>query len=218
MSLMSGLEEQGAGGFEHIYEPGDPGTTAAATTLLLLHGTGGDERDLLPLARQLAPGSGLLSPRGKVLEGGASRRFFRRLAVGELDIPDLVNRTDDLAAFVRASADTYGFDPARILALGFSNGANIAVSLLFRHPGLLLAAALLRPMLPYEPDSDLDLSGTRVLVAAGGLDPYVPADQSHELGRRLTQAGASVDFRMEDAAGHGLTQADLEALAAWLAG
>jgi predicted esterase len=206
---------QDDGSFEHVYEPGaaDP-----ATTLLLLHGTGGDEHDLLPVGRLLAPGCGLLSPRGKVLEGGVSRRFFRRQAVGELDIPDLLARTDELADFVRRSADDYGFDPSQVVALGFSNGANIAVSLLFRHPGLLRGAALLRPMLPYEPDPGLELSGTRVFVAAGGRDPYVPAQQSRELDRRLAHAGASVDFRLDETAGHGLTQADLEALAGWLAG
>lgn len=211
---MTDEQIPGEGTFRHVYEEGSAGSD---TTLLLLHGTGGDEHDLLPLGRQLAPGYGLLSPRGKVLEGGVSRRFFRRLAVGELDIPDLLVRTDELAGFIRESAGNYAFDPSRVVALGFSNGANIAVSLLFRHPGLLKGAALLRPMLPYEPDSDLDLSGTRVFVAAGGRDPYVPAEQSRDLDRRLSGAGASVDFRLEEAAGHGLTQADLEALAGWLA-
>jgi phospholipase/carboxylesterase len=210
-------DEQSQRTFEHVYEPGEGGTAASSTTLLLLHGTGGDEHDLLPLGRQLGPGSGMLSPRGKVLEGGVSRRFFRRLAVGELDIPDLLARTDELAAFVTASADSYGFNPARVVAIGFSNGANIAVSLLFRHPGLLKGAALLRPMLPFEPDAGLDLNGTTVFVAAGGRDPYVPAEQSRELERQLSKAGASVDFRMEEEAGHGLSQNDLEALARWLA-
>ena len=120
-------------------------------TLLLLHGTGGDEHDLVGLGRQLAPSAALLSPRGKVLEAGMPR-FFRRLAVGQLDIPDLLVRTDELAAFVTAAAQAYGRDPGKIAALGFSNGANIAVSLLLRHPQLLSAAALLRPMLPYEPE------------------------------------------------------------------
>ena len=207
-----------AGNFEHVWEQGDPGLTASATTLLLLHGTGGDEHDLLPLGRQLAPGCGLLSPRGKVLEGGVSRRFFKRLAVGELDIPDLLEQTDDLAAFVWRSADDYGFDPSRVVAVGFSNGANIAVSLLFRHPGLLRGAALLRPMLPYEPEHRPDLSATGVFVAAGGQDPYVPASQSVELEQFLRACGASVEFRLEEAAGHGLTQADFAALAAWLGG
>src|SRR5471032_676378 len=148
-------------GFQHVFEPGVSGWT-----ILLLHGTGGDEHDLVPLGRQLAPGAALLSPLGKVREGSAPR-FFRRLAVGQLDIPDLLVRTDELAEFVRAGAAAYGLDPARIVALGLSNGANIAVSVLFRHPGLLRGAGLLRPMLPYEPEATLELAGTDVLVDAG---------------------------------------------------
>jgi phospholipase/carboxylesterase len=154
-------------GFEHVFEPGRSGWT-----LLLLHGTGGDEHDLVPLGRQLAPGAALLSPRGKVLEGGVARRFFRRLAVGQLDIPDLLERADELAQFVRAAPGAYGLDARRIVAVGLSNGANIAVSLLWRHPGLLRGAALLRPMLPYEPEPLPELQGTEVLVAAGAHDPY----------------------------------------------
>jgi predicted esterase len=197
--------------FEHVYSGGEDGST-----LLLLHGTGGDEHDLLPLAAQIAPASGVLSPRGKVLENGVSRRFFRRLAVGDLDIPDLLERTDELATFVSASVDRYGFDPARVTAIGFSNGANIAVSLLFRHPGLLAGAALLRPMLPYEPEPGLDLAGTRVFVSAGGRDPLVPAVQSRELVARLEDAGAEVTLELDEAGGHGLSQADLLALASWI--
>jgi predicted esterase len=197
--------------FEHVYSPGEDGST-----MLLLHGTGGDEHDLLPLASQLAPAAGVLSPRGKVLENGVSRRFFRRLAVGDLDIPDLLVRTDELAAFVTASAGRYGFDPERVTAIGFSNGANIAVSLLFRHPGLLAGAALLRPMLPYEPEPGLDLGGTRVFVSAGGRDPLVPAAQSRDLVTRLEDAGADVTLELDEAGGHGLSQTDLLALASWL--
>lgn len=197
--------------FEHVYLPGE-----APATLLLLHGTGGDENDLVPLGRQLAPQCGLLSPRGKVLEGGVSRRFFRRHAEGRLDIPDLLERTDELATFVTASAQQYGFDPSGVVAIGFSNGANIAASLLFRHPGLLRGAALLRPMLPYEPEEDLDLDSTSVLVAAGGRDPLVPREQTRELVQRLEQSGASVAFSLNEAAGHGLVQGDLSALTAWL--
>jgi len=197
--------------FEHVYVPGEE-----PSTLLLLHGTGGDENDLVPLGRQLAPGAGLLSPRGKVLENGVSRRFFRRLAVGDLDIPDLLGQTDELAAFLQTSAQIRGFDPARVTAVGFSNGANIAVSLLFRHPGLLEAAALLRPMLPYEPETGLDLNGTRTFIAAGGQDPLVPAVQSRELATRLETAGAEVTVELNEAAGHNLSRSDLAALASWL--
>ncbi len=209
---MTDPDRESPSNFEHVWEPVD----GSATTLLLLHGTGGSEHDMLPLARQLAPGFSRLSPRGKVLEGGVSRRFFRRHAEGQLDIPDLLRRTDELAAFVAGSASDYGFDPSRVVAIGFSNGANIAASLLFRHPGLLRGAALLRPMLPYEPEPDLDLKGTSVLVAAGDRDPLIPATQSRELAQRLEAAGAAVTVRMDPAAGHGLVQEDLVALAAWL--
>ena len=197
--------------FEHVFQPGD-----GPWTLLLLHGTGGDEHDLVPLGRQLVPAANLISPRGKVLENGVSLRFFRRLAVGELDIPDLHHRTDELAGFVTESAATYSFDPERVIALGLSNGANIAVSLLFRHPGLLRAAALLRPMLPYEPDGDLDLDGTDVLIAAGGRDPYVPSSESVALGKELEAHNAGVTMHLNPESGHGLTEGDLVETSRWL--
>jgi len=199
-------------GFQHVFVPGTNGWT-----ILLLHGTGGDEHDLVPLGRQLAPGAALLSPLGKVREGAAPR-FFRRLAVGELDIPDLLVRTDELAEFVRAAGGPYTLDPMRIVALGLSNGANIGVSLLFRHPGLVRGGALLRPMLPYEPEASLDLAGTDVLVATGSDDPYTsPADTSR-LVEALEHAGAAVTAHSEPGAGHGLTQHDLNVTARWLAG
>jgi predicted esterase len=198
-------------GFEHVYEPGD-----SPWTLLLLHGTGGDEHDLVGLGRQLAPGAGLLSPRGKVLENGMPR-FFRRLAVGQLDIPDLLQRTDQLAAFVGGAAGAYHLDLGSIVAVGFSNGANIAASLLLRRPGVLRGAALLRAMLPYEPERLPDLSGTDVLIAAGADDPYSPPDQVRRLAEILETAGAAVATSVEPGAGHALTEHDLERLAAWVA-
>ncbi|MFL5862231.1 MAG: alpha/beta hydrolase [Solirubrobacteraceae bacterium] len=197
--------------FDHVYEPGQ-----SEWTLLLLHGTGGDEHDLVPLGRQLAPDAALLSPRGKVLEAGMPR-FFRRLAVGQLDIPDLRERTDELAAFVTAAAQAYGRDPNRIVAVGFSNGANIAVSLLLRHPHLLRGAVLLRPMLPYEPEGDLQLTGTHVLVAAGEGDPYSSPEQTQRLAEVLGNAGAGVTVHVEPRAGHNLGQGDLRALASFVA-
>jgi predicted esterase len=200
-----------ASDFVHVFEPGE-----VPWTLLLLHGTGGDENDLVPLGRQLAPGANLLSPRGKVLENGVSPRFFRRLAVGELDIPDLLARTGELASFVGDAAAEYSFDRERVVAVGLSNGANIAVSLLFRHPGLLAGAALLRPMLPYEPPADLDLAGTPVLVAAGGRDPLVPSSESINLGKSLEATGATVTTHLNPSAGHGLTEGDLVETSRWL--
>lgn len=197
--------------FEHVFQPGD-----GPWTLLLLHGTGGDEHDLVPLGRQLLPGATILSPRGKVLENGVSVRFFRRLAVGQLDIPDLLERTDELAEFVSRSVEEQSLDPERLIAIGLSNGANIAVSLLFRHPGLLRAAALLRPMLPYKPDPGLNLAGTDVLVAAGGRDPLVPASESTALGKSLEAQAATVTMQLNPEAGHGLTEGDLAETSRWL--
>lgn len=197
--------------FDHLYEAGD-----GPWTLLLLHGTGGNEHDLVSLGHQLAPAANLLSPRGKVLENGTTLRFFRRLAVGKLDIPDLLERTDELAGFVEASAGSYSFDPGKVIAVGLSNGANIAVSLLFRHPGLLAGAALLRPMLPYEPEPGLDLTGTSVLIAAGGQDPYVPSSESITLGKTLEERNATMTMHLNPDAGHGLTEGDLVETSRWM--
>lgn len=199
-------------GFVHVLDRGDD-----PWTLLLLHGTGGDERDLVPLGRDLAPGATLLSPRGQVLENGVAPRFFRRLAVGRLDIPDLLARTDDLAAFVRAATAEYGLDPTRIAALGFSNGANIAVSLLFRHPELLRGAALLRPMLPYQPEDVPALAGADILIAAGEGDPYSSPAQTAALAGILQEGGAEVTTHLEPRAGHGLGRGDFGAAADWAA-
>jgi phospholipase/carboxylesterase len=197
--------------FVHRFEPG-----AGPATLLLLHGTGGDEHQLIDLGRQLAPEAGLLSPRGQVLEDGVAARFFARRGVGDLDLDDLRARGEELAGWVREACAHYARDPAHVIALGYSNGANVAVELLFRHPGLLRGAALLRPMLPYRPGEPLALSGTDVLIAAGDSDPYSPPGQVTELAELLAAGGAEVEL-IRQATGHGLVQADLDALAAWLA-
>ena len=197
--------------FAHVFEAG-----TGPWTLLLLHGTGGDEQDLVPLGRQLLPGAALLSPRGQASEAGMPR-FFRRLAIGRLDIPDLLARTDDLAAFVRAATDRYGLDGDHMVAVGLSNGATIAVSLLFRDPGLLRGAVLLRPMLPYEPDTPLALNGTDVQIAVGEGDPFFSPEQSRRLAEILSAAGATVAANTEPGAGHSLTQGDLLRAGQWLA-
>jgi len=196
--------------FVHVFEPG-----SSDWTLLLLHGTGGDEHDLIGLGRQLAPAAALLSPRGQVLEQGMPR-FFRRLAVGQLDIPDLLTRTDQLARFVADAAAAYGRDPDKLVAIGLSNGANIAASVLLRHPSTLRAAGLLRPMLPYEPEQIPELTGTDVLIEAGERDPYSPSEQVTRLTEILRTGGAEVTTTVEPGAGHGLTQDDLRRLAAWV--
>jgi predicted esterase len=200
--------------FIHQFIPtNDP---AGAPTLLLLHGTGGDEHDLLGLGRALDGGASLLSPRGKVLEGGMPR-FFRRLAAGVFDLDDLTRRTHELADFVADAAGRYGFDPQRIIAVGFSNGANIAASLLLLRPETLTAAALFRPMVPLVPETLPDLSRVPVFIGAGRQDPIVPTTETERLAALLQQANAPVTLHWE-AGGHGLTQGDLTAAQEWLAG
>jgi predicted esterase len=199
-------------GFVHRFEPG-----SSPWTLLLLHGTGSNEHDLIGLGRELAPEAALLSPRGKVLEGGVSPRFFARHGVGNLDLDDLRFRAGELADFVLAAAEAYGRDPSRIVALGYSNGANIAVGLLYRRPGLLRGAVLLRAMLPYVPDPLPDLAGTDVLVAAGRRDPYSPPESTAGLVEVLEGAGAAVRANVAPA-GHELTQEDLAVAAEFIRG
>lgn len=201
--------------FVHRFEPGPDGS---APPLLLLHGTGGDETDLLPLGRALSPGSALLSPRGPVLENGMPR-FFRRLAEGVFDEADVRRRAGDLAAFVARARETYGL--AAPVAVGFSNGANIAAATLLLHPEVLAGAVLLRAMVPLAetPPADTpraDLAGRPVLLLSGALDPIVPADNAERLAARLDTAGAAVTHTINPA-GHGLSQADLSAAGTWLA-
>jgi predicted esterase len=191
-----------------------PGASAEAPTLLVLHGTGGDENDLLPLARELAPGAALLAPRGPVSEHGMPR-FFRRLGVGVFDLEDLARRTAELARFARAAAGRYGFDPGRLFALGYSNGANIAASLLLSDGSVLAGAALLRAMLPFEPAALPDLTGKPVLLAAGRRDPYASPASVETLAAHLGRAGARVDLAWSDAA-HGLDPAEIESAGRWL--
>ena len=196
--------------FVHRYQPG-----SGPATLLLLHGTGGDEHQLVDLGRQLAPEAALLSPRGQVLEGGVAVRFFARRGVGDLDLVDLRRRGDELAGWVADACAHYGRDAGRVIALGYSNGANIAVELLFRHGGVLRGAALLRPMLPYRPDEPLSLVDTDVLIAAGDADPYSSPQQVEELAEFLAAGGAEVQVSRQPV-GHELSQGDLDALAAWI--
>ena len=198
-------------GFEHRFVPAE---TPDAPTLLLLHGTGGDEKDLLTVGRMLDERAALLSPRGKVLEHGMPR-FFRRLAEGVFDHEDLVNRTHELAGFVEQAPDEYGIDPGHLFAVGFSNGANIAASLLLLHPGLLAGAVLLRAMVPFEPETPPDLSGTPVYLAAGRSDQMVPPENTERLARLLREAGAEVTLDWQPG-GHSIGRAEVEAARDWL--
>ncbi len=199
-------------GFVHRFvPPGEP----EAPTLLLLHGTGGDENDLLPIGRMLDEQAALLSPRGKVLENGAPR-FFRRLAMGVFDQEDLVNRTHELAEFVERAASEYDIDPRRVVAVGFSNGANIAASLLLLHPGLLAGAILLRAMVPFELEITPDLSETPVYLAAGRSDTMIPPENTEHLANLLREAGAEVTLDWQPG-GHAIGPAEIEGARDWLA-
>jgi predicted esterase len=198
--------------FIHRYEPP---TRPGVPTLLLLHGTGGDENDLLPLGRNLLPDAGMLSPRGKVLEQGMPR-FFRRLAEGVFDIEDLKRRTTELADFIAEAADHYGFDARRVVAIGFSNGANIAASLLLSRPGVLAGAVLFRAMVPFIPDAPPPSSGASVLLSNGSADPLIPATETERLASLLRTTGADVTVEIQPA-GHQLTQRDVTRAREWLA-
>jgi phospholipase/carboxylesterase len=195
--------------FIHEFIPG-----TSDRTLLLLHGTGGNERDLVPLGRELDPNAALLSPRGKVLERGMPR-FFRRLAEGVFDLEDLKHRTNELADFVTAAAQHYGFASDNVIAVGYSNGANIATSMLLLRPQVLSTAILFRAMVPLIPDELPDLSSVHIWIGAGDQDPIVPASETKRLAELLRRAGADVTIRFAKA-GHGLTTDDLQAARHWL--
>jgi len=183
-------------------------------TLLLLHGTGGNEHDLIPLGRELDPTAALLSPRGKVLENGMPR-FFRRLAEGVFDLDDLKKRTHELADFVVGASRHYKLAANHIVAVGYSNGANIATSMLLLRPEILHAAILFRAMVPFVPDNLADLSSARVWIGAGNQDPIVPTSEAHRLVELLRSAGADVTIHLLNA-GHGLTNGEIEIAHEWL--
>ncbi|GEP10018.1 alpha/beta hydrolase [Methylobacterium gnaphalii] len=195
--------------FVHRFEPA---TETGRPPLLLLHGTGGDEADLIPLGRAAAPGSALVSPRGQVLENGMPR-FFRRLAEGVFDEADIRRRADDLADFVEEARAAYGL--AAPIALGFSNGANIAAATLLLRPEALAGAVLLRAMVPLSTPPVADLAGKPVLLLSGMVDSIVPAENASRLAGQLRDAGADVEHAVLPA-GHGLSQVDLTRVAGWV--
>jgi phospholipase/carboxylesterase len=190
------------------------GAGPSSPTLLLLHGTGGNEENLLPLGPAIAPGAALLSPRGKVLEGGMPR-FFRRFAEGQFDQHDMLARTNELADFIRLAAAHYAFDPKQLYAVGFSNGANIASSLLLRHPEVLAGAILIRGMVPFRPAAPVDLARRPALLLNGRLDQIAPPAEAEALRSILENANAEVELHWQNT-GHGLTQGDLKVAQAWL--
>jgi predicted esterase len=195
--------------FIHEFVPG-----TSARTLLLLHGTGGNEHDLLSLGRELDPAAALLSPRGKILENGMPR-FFRRLAEGVFDREDLKKRTHELADFVAASAERYQFAADQLVAVGYSNGANIAGSMLLLRPETFRTAILFRAMVPLVPEELPDLSSARVWIGAGNQDPIIPPSEAQRLVELLRRARADVTIRFLDA-GHGLTNGEIGIARDWL--
>jgi predicted esterase len=197
--------------FQHFYQPP---AKPDLPVFLMLHGTGGDEHDMVPLAQELTPGAAVLSPRGKVLEGSMPR-FFRRLSEGVFDLDDLRLRTQELAEFVIAASEHYKFDRERVIGVGYSNGANIAASLLLLRPGVLHKAVLFRAMVPIVPDPLPTLSHTGVLISNGQRDPLVSVKETERLASLLRTAGADVTVVMQPV-GHQLTAEDLTVARRWL--
>jgi len=185
------------------------------TTILTLHGTGGDESDLIPLAQTIAPGDAILSPRGKILENEMPR-FFRRLREGVFDEEDVRFHAGELADFVTAAAAAYEFDPAGVVATGYSNGANIAAAVMLLHPGVISRAILFRPMVPIQLDQPPDLAVARLFIGAGRRDPIVPAAETERLAALLREYGAEVSIHWTDT-GHGLAAEEVQAARGWLA-
>ena len=192
----------------HRFEPG----SATTAPLLLLHGTGGNETDLLPLGQTIGPGRALLSPRGKVLENGMPR-FFRRLAEGVFDEDDVKKRAHELADFITEARDAYGI--ATPIAVGFSNGANIAAALLLLRPEALAGAILFRAMVPMAKPPEADLSGKAVVIVSGASDPIIPIENARTLADMLRAAKAMVQHETLPT-GHGLAQGDLVIATEWL--
>jgi len=190
-----------------------PGAMASAPTILSLHGTGGDEHDLVPLARMIDGDSAILSLRGRVLENGKPR-FFRRLSEGVFDQDDLRAQTLALGQFVNEAAARYHFDRSRVVVLGYSNGANIAASLLLTERDALAGAILLRPMVPFEPAAPPALTGIPILISAGRKDPIVPTPRTERLADLLHQSGATVSVLWQET-GHALSPLELEQVTDW---
>lgn len=200
-------------GFIHRFAPA--GDSPSGDALIVLHGTGGDENDLVGIGQAIAPGAAIVSPRGNVLENGAPR-FFKRLAEGVFDPKEVRSRAAELARFIRAAVVTYRLDPARVFALGYSNGANVASTVMLVEPGLLQGAVLFRPMFVYEPTEKNDLSGSAVFISAGRMDPIVPPASVERLVQLLESAHAEVTLKWQ-LTGHSLVPTDVREAAEWFA-
>jgi phospholipase/carboxylesterase len=199
-------------GFTHRFVPGQDST---AETIVVLHGTGGDENSLVGIAQAIAPGAAIVSPRGNVLENGAPR-FFKRLAEGVFDPNEVRSRGQELARFIRAAIINYNLDPGRVFALGYSNGANAASTVMFVDPGVLQGGILLRPMLVYEPPKVPDLANVSVLISAGRMDPIVPTESVERLRDILESASATVTLNWQ-LVGHNLVPTEMREAAEWFA-
>ena len=198
-------------GFIHRFVPGEE----SADTLLVLHGTGGNENDLVGIGQAIAPGAAIISPRGNVLENGAPR-FFKRIAEGVFDPREVRSRADELARFIRAAAITYRLNASRIFALGYSNGANVASTVMLIEPGVIQGAVLLRPMVVYEPPEKVDLTGSSVFISAGRMDAIVPSDSVERLADMFRSANADVTLRWQ-ISGHNLLPSEIREAADWYA-
>jgi phospholipase/carboxylesterase len=200
-------------GFIHRFVPAEDKTSAE--TLVVLHGTGGDENDLIGIGQAIAPGAAILSPRGNVLENGAPR-FFKRLAEGVFDPKEVRSRSEELARFIRAAISKYGLNSERVFALGYSNGANVASTVMFIEPELFRGTILFRPMVVFEPNERPDLSGAGVLISAGRMDPIVPAKSVERLVELFEVSSADVTLKWQ-LAGHNLLPSEVREAADWLA-
>jgi len=200
-------------GFIHRFLPAED--SSHGETLVVLHGTGGDENDLIGIGQAIAPGAAIVSPRGNVLEAGAAR-FFKRLAEGVFDPKEVRSRAEELARFIRGAVVTYRLDSSRVFALGYSNGANIASTVMLVEPGILQGAILFRPMLVYEPSEKSDLTGSAVFISAGRMDPIVPVASVERLAELFESTHAEVTLKWQ-LAGHNLVPSEVREAADWLA-
>lgn len=209
------MKEKDQLGFIHQFLAPDHNNPNRSMTLLMLHGTGGDENDLIPIARMIDPaGASILSPRGKVLEKGLPR-FFRRLSEGIFDLKDLKFRTQELADFLQNASKLYEFNLEQTVAVGYSNGANIAASMLLLRPEVLAGSILFRAMVPFVPESVPDLSGKYIFMSAGLHDPIVPSRGTNDLFDLLRKTGSNVSLKWQNS-GHELTQRDVSEAREWL--
>jgi phospholipase/carboxylesterase len=200
--------------FIHRFISANSKAKKSSLTLLLLHGTGGTEDDLIPLGNELTPDASILSVRGKVLENGMPR-FFRRLEEGVFDLEDLKMRTDELADFILKSSSIYDFDLKRLVAVGYSNGANIGASVLLRRPEALAGAILFRAMVPFIPDALPDLSKKSIILLEGLRDPIVSKQEAESLLKIFNKAHSNVTIKWQGS-GHNLTQEDIDSAKKWL--